>query len=54
MIHIKGKDYIQAGSLTQLQRLGLYNKCPHEEDNQDQAITNFDEGESIKITADSR
>ena len=33
--HIKGKDNILAESLTRLQRLGLYKKCPCEEDNQD-------------------
>ena len=29
-------------------------KCPCEEDNQDQLITIFDNGESIKITADPK
>ena len=29
-------------------------KCPHEEDDQNQAKAVFDEGESIKITADPR
>ena len=29
----------------------MYEKCPHKEDDQDQVITIFDEGESIKITA---
>ena len=52
--HIKGKDNILADSLTQLQRLGLYEKCPCEEDNQDEVITIFNEGKSIKITADPR
>ena len=50
--HIKGKDNILADSLTQLKRLGLYEKCPCREDDQDQEITNFDKGESIKVTAD--
>ena len=50
--HIKGKDNILADSLTQLQRLGLYEKCPCEEDDQDQVITIFDKGESIKVTVD--
>ena len=45
--HIKGKD--SADSLTRLQRTGLYEKCPNEEGNQDQEITIFDEGESIKV-----
>ena len=48
--YIKGKDNLLAGSLTQLQRLGLYEKCPCEEDDQDQEITIFDEGESIEVT----
>ena len=50
--HIKGKDNILADSLTQLQRLGLYEKWPCEEDNQDQEITIFEEGESIEVTTD--
>ena len=50
--HTKGKNNILADSLTQLQRLGLYEKCPCEEDNQDQMITIIDEGESIKVIAD--
>ena len=45
--HIKGKDNILADSLSQLQRLGLYGRCPHEEDDQDHEIIIFDEGESI-------
>ena len=36
--HIKGKDNILANILTQLHRLGLYEKCLHEEDDQDQEI----------------
>ena len=48
---IKGKDNILANSLTQFQRLGLYEKCPHEEDDWDQEITIFDEGQSIEIVA---
>ena len=47
--YIKGKDNILADSLTQLQRLGLYEKCPHEEDSQDKEMTIFGEGESIKV-----
>ena len=50
--HIKGKDKILADSFTQLQRLCLYEKCPHDEDDQDQEITIFDKGESIEVTAD--
>ena len=50
--HIKGKDNILANSLTQLQRLGLYEKSPCQEDDKDHKIIIFDEGESIKITAD--
>ena len=46
--HIKGKDNILADSLTQLQRLSLYEKCPCEKDNQDQVIAILDKGESIK------
>ena len=51
--HINGKDNILTDSITQLQRLGLYKKCPHEEDKQNQEVTTSDEVESIKITADS-
>ena len=47
--HIKGKANILADSLTQLQRLGLYERCPHEEDDWDQEITIFDEGKSIEV-----
>ena len=50
--HIKGKDNILADSVIQLQRLGLYEKCPHKEDDQDQEITIFDKGESIKVAVD--
>ena len=50
--HIKGKDNILADILTQLQRPGLYEKCPHEEDDWDQEITISDEGECIKVVAD--
>ena len=32
----------------------MYEKCPCEEDDQNQAITIFDEDESIKITVDPR
>ena len=32
----------------------MYEKCLHEEDDQDQLITIFDEGESIKIIADPK
>ena len=35
---IKGKDNILADILSQLQRLGLYKRCPHEEDDQDHEI----------------
>ena len=52
--HIKGKDNILADSLTQLQRLGLHEKCPHMEDDQDQLITILDKGESIKNTPDPK
>ena len=52
--HIKGKDNILADSLTQLQRLGLYEKCLHEEDDQDHLIMISDEVESIKIMADPK
>ena len=50
--HIKGKDNILTNSLAQLQVLGLYEKYPWEEDDQNQEITIFDEGESVKVTAD--
>ena len=50
--HINSKDNILTNSLTQLQRLDLYEKCPHEEDEQNQEVTIFDEGESVKVTAD--
>ena len=30
----------------------MYEKCPHEGDDQDKEITIFEEGESIKVTAD--
>ena len=36
----------------QLQRLGLYEKCPCEEDEQTQEVTIFDRGESIKVKVD--
>ena len=50
--HTKGKDNILSNSLTQLQRLSLYEKGPHEEDKQTKEVTIFDEGESFKVTAD--
>ena len=50
---IKGKNNILADSLTPFQRLGLYEECPNEKDNQDQEITIFDEGESIEATQDA-
>ena len=40
--HIKGKDNITADSLTWFKRLGQYEKCPHEDSDQDQEITIFD------------
>ena len=49
---IKGKDSILADSLTQLKKLGLYEKCPCEEDDQDQEITILDKEKSIKVAAD--
>ena len=50
--HIKGKDNILADSLTQLQRLGLYQKCPCEKIEQGQVIMIFYEGEPIKVMVD--
>ena len=50
--HVKGKGNILTDSLTQLQRLGLYEKYPCEEDEQNQKVTIFDEGQSVKITVD--
>ena len=38
-----------AESVSQLQRLGLYEKCPYEKDDQDHEKTIFDKGESIKV-----
>ena len=35
-----------------MQILGLYEKCPNEEDKQTKEVTIFDEGESVKITVD--
>ena len=49
--HIKDKDSILTDSLTWLQRIGLYEKWPCE-DEQNQEVTIFDEGESVKVTAD--
>ena len=49
---IKGKDNILTNSLTQLQRQGLYEKCPCEEDKQSQKVTIFAKGESVKVTVD--
>ena len=51
--HIQGKDNILADRGTQLQRLGLYEKSPHEEDDQGQSNNDlWTKGESIKTTAD--
>ena len=50
--HKKGKDNFLADILTQLQRLGLYENYQYEEDDQDQEITIFDDGESVEVTAD--
>ena len=51
---MKGKDNILADSLTQLKWLGLYEKCPCEENDQDQSIMIFDKGEPIKVTMDPK
>ena len=52
--HIKDKESILADSLTQLQRLDLYEKCPCKENEQDQLIMIFDKVEPIKVMADPK